>query len=210
MNQKTTYEQLITEKLEGMPVPDMADAIWARIENQLDIDMPTDDGGTDPEPRNPSGGGWVGGTGLFVFVVALVTIFFINKNQRKRAQTKPPVQIEQKANNVQLGDTLQKAPDRSMPFESSRPQAAAPGIPVGITPTASDNAVNKDTTALYPPMVTTVDQKTPDTVRNVVTVTPPPVSKQDSVKPKRTRGVPGITNDDYRIVPVDRDSAKGQ
>lgn len=210
MNQKTTYEQLITEKLEGLPVPDMADAIWARIETQLDIDMPTDDGGTDPEPRNPSGGGWVGGTGLFVFVVALVTIFLINKNQKKRAQSKSPVQIEQKANNVQTSDTIQKVPDRSTPFESNMPQATAPGVSVGITPPASGNAVNKDTTALYPPMVTTVDPRKPDTVRNVVTVTPPPGSKQDSVKPKRTRGVPGITNDDYRIVPVDRDSAKGQ
>lgn len=208
MNQKTTYEQLITGKLEGIPVPDMADAIWARIENQLDIDMPTDDGGTDPEPRDPSGGGWVGGTGLFVFVVALVTIFLINKNQRKRAQSKPPVQMEQKANNVQSGDTLQKVSDRSSPFENIRTQTAAPGVPAGITPPASDNAVNQDTTALHSPFVTTVDQRTPDTVQRVATVTPPHVSKQDSVKPRRTRGVPGITNDDYRIVPVDRDSAK--
>ena len=74
MNQKKAYEQIITGKLEALPLPDLADAIWARIETQLDIDMPEGDGGPGSGPS--SGGGWIGGAGLFVFVAALITIFF--------------------------------------------------------------------------------------------------------------------------------------
>ena len=45
MNNKQAYEITITSKLEALPLPDMEDAIWSRIEAQLDIDLPTDDGG---------------------------------------------------------------------------------------------------------------------------------------------------------------------
>ena len=58
MNERKAYEQTIKGKLEAIPLPDMEDAIWARIETQLDIDMPTDDGGGNaPSPNNPSGFG---------------------------------------------------------------------------------------------------------------------------------------------------------
>ncbi|MBK7883673.1 MAG: hypothetical protein IPJ81_07600 [Chitinophagaceae bacterium] len=40
MNKNTTYEQLIAQKLEQLAVPDSADAIWASIEQQLDVVMP--------------------------------------------------------------------------------------------------------------------------------------------------------------------------
>ena len=84
MNQKKAYEQTIAVKLEAIPLPDMADAIWARIENQLDIDMPTDDGGGNSTPDAPSGFGWIGGSVLFVFAVALVSFFIINNNNKNK------------------------------------------------------------------------------------------------------------------------------
>ena len=45
MKEKRAYEHIISGKLEALPVPDMEDIIWARIETRLDTDMPTDDGG---------------------------------------------------------------------------------------------------------------------------------------------------------------------
>ena len=44
MRNKETYELTITSKLEALPLPNLEDAIWSRIEAQLDIDLPTDDG----------------------------------------------------------------------------------------------------------------------------------------------------------------------
>jgi len=208
MNQKTTYEQLITEKLEGTPVPDMADAIWARIERQLDIEMPTDDSGTDPDPDSPSSSGWVGGAGLFVFVAALVTIFFINKNHKKSVQPIPsPVQ------NIHQPDSGQITPSKQGVIESSKffnkeNMEVEFKAPINATPFNNDRVTNKDTISVIPPAVI-FEPFQPDTIQKVTTVVSPPV-QQDSVKPKRPRGVTGITDKDYRVVPGGKDSAKSQ
>ena len=45
MNLLPTYEQTIANKRDGIEVPDMADAIWGRIEAVLDVEM--------PEPATP-------------------------------------------------------------------------------------------------------------------------------------------------------------
>lgn len=205
MDQKTTYEQLITEKLEGMPVPDMADAIWARIETQLDLDMPTDDGGSDPAPDAPSGSGWVGGAGLFAFVVALVTLFIINKNHKKKEPVIPSTNTTQKINDVQ-NSKAEVAPD-SLKQVDWRPQAVIPENPVNPTLIPQDDTRKEDTIAIVPQAVL-IQPFVPDTIHTITTMTPPKVN-QDTVKPKKSRGVPNITDNDYRIVPVKKDSARG-
>jgi hypothetical protein len=86
MEQRAAYEITIAGKLDHLPVPDMADAIWARIERQLDIDLPTNDGGNGPAPSKPSGPGAMG-WGLSALLVALVTTFFLLK---KEPQTTTP------------------------------------------------------------------------------------------------------------------------
>ena len=96
MDHKQAYEQIITGKLNALPLPDMADAIWSRIEDQLDIDMPEDDGGgNDPAP--PSGGSWPGRAGLFAFITAFITIFLIYKNNKKTETLPQPGQTTQPA-----------------------------------------------------------------------------------------------------------------
>jgi hypothetical protein len=206
MNQKTTYEQLITEKLEGMPVPDMADAIWARIEHQLDIDMPTDDSGTDPEPKSPSGSGWIGGAGLFVFVAALVTIFLINKNKNKSNASNPYVPVIQRTDSMQRNPVFQTASDSNI-ISEKRPQVVTQDVPIKSAPAVGEHMINKDTSVAFPQGLT--PHFNSDTQQQVVTNVPPPV-RQDSTKPKKSRGVQGITDNDYRIVPVAKDSTKGQ
>ena len=89
MNLKQPYEILIADKLEGLPVPDMADAIWARIELELDA-APSGDA---TEPANPLHIATPGisaktmallGGGL----LALVVLFFIIKKNTKRTEDK--------------------------------------------------------------------------------------------------------------------------
>ena len=96
MDHKQAYEQIIAGKLNALPLPDMADAIWSRIETQLDIDLPEDDGGGN-NPAPPSGGSWLGRAGLFVFIAAFVTIFLIYKNNKKTEALPQPGQTTQAA-----------------------------------------------------------------------------------------------------------------
>ncbi len=70
-----TYELLIAEKLEGIVIPDMADAIWVRIEAALDVEMPLID------PLAPSGkpfykdpAVWIS-AGVIAIIIALFLLF---------------------------------------------------------------------------------------------------------------------------------------
>jgi len=85
MRNKETYELTITSKLEALPLPNLEDAIWSRIEAQLDIDLPSDDGdgGTTPTPGSPSGSWWLKGTGLFILAVAIISFFTLTKSKNE-------------------------------------------------------------------------------------------------------------------------------
>ncbi|MGZ5247199.1 MAG: hypothetical protein ACXWV5_09155, partial [Flavitalea sp.] len=78
MNQLKAYEITIKGKLEAIPLPDMEDAIWARIEAQLDTDMPTDDGNNGPFD-SPSGPLTLGSS-ILVFLITLLTLYFSSGN----------------------------------------------------------------------------------------------------------------------------------
>jgi hypothetical protein len=143
-----------------------------------------------------------------VFVAALVSIFLINKSYKKRNPFNPPIQKVQNADSIQTNNSFQSTLDSSKLFKRNRQQVTTPSVPINTTSVVSDNAVNKDTTEVIPPPVTFEPFK-PDSIQKVTTFTPPQV-KLDSVQPKRYRGVSGITENDYRIVPVARDSTKGQ
>lgn len=68
MNTNTPYEHLIAAKLDQVPVPDMADSIWASIEAQLDAPVEIPDQKTTPKIK---GKGWYGFAGITVVVTAL-------------------------------------------------------------------------------------------------------------------------------------------
>src|SRR5687767_8471100 len=104
----------------------MADAIWARIEQQLDIELPTNEGSNDdPAPSAPSGTGPIG-WGLSVLVVALITAFLLYKN---RPQTNQP--------------ETQRAP---LPIEQTQPPAQNTTSPPedGTIVTKTVNKVSKE------------------------------------------------------------------
>ena len=189
MDQQPSSEQLLALTLQGRPVPDMADAIWARIEAQLDIDMPTDEGGSnDPGPSSPRGSGIIG-WGLSVVIVALVSAFLLFKNKPK---TNPSTQ-----------STPVPTEQINQPFQqtNSPPATNARGIkPTSLPPAAKENTdVTIDT--LEQPQITLLPKQA-DSVKAAppqpVAITP---SAKDTTPLKKKRGVSGITDDDYRIVP---------
>ncbi|HEU0112637.1 MAG TPA: hypothetical protein VFQ73_17305 [Flavisolibacter sp.] len=190
MNQKKAYEQIITGKLEALPLPDLADAIWARIETQLDIDMPEGDGGPGSGPS--SGGGWIGGAGLFVFVAALITIFLLSKNKNKE-------------NSLVLPNRTQQQAPATTPVINSGPLIDNTRREVQTSAPARVQPKNDSTTSDFPGLMPSPDitgnNPPSDSVQQATAIQLPPFLPADTVVKKRPRGVQGITDNDYRIVP---------
>jgi hypothetical protein len=191
MDQRLSYEQLIAGKLQSIPVPDMADAIWARVEAQLDIDMPTDDGGS--APQSPPSGPGIIGWGLSVFVVVLISLFLLYKNNSKTSPIQTP-----STTNQPLSTPIENITDP--------PEQEANDIRRSITAdpqTPIDNAtVKQDSIAPNPIVVNT--PLTVDSVSREITqpsVASSPLPKDTTATGKKKKGVSGISETDYRIVP---------
>jgi hypothetical protein len=198
MHQKTLYEQTITGKLEQLPLPDMSEAIWSRIENLLDVEMPTDNNGHPPAPSVPPGA-WIGG-GLAIFLIALINYFFTNKQPFNPSINQ---QEQFKPNN----EILIPAPQHNTP---GRPENL-PFQGTSSEPSLRQTDRNSDTALLLPTenlpvteIYTKEDTSNQMTKPLVETIIPP---LKDSVSSRKSKGVTGITDDDYRIVPK-KDSSR--
>lgn len=194
MNQKAAYELTITEKLEQLTVPDMVDAIWARIETQLDIDMPPDQGPSEPPSSPLTGGGlWIGS----LFIAALIaTIYFItNKSNTNNNQQNPADSINIINSPVNTIDRSPPSPDiQSSPTAVPGQNNSIPAI------------INNDST-VTPFLNDSIVNAIPDSIGNDLAIDAPPITRQpDTVSKKKGRGVKGIKDSDYRIEPVKKDS----
>jgi hypothetical protein len=207
MTQKTQYEIIISQKLEQLPLPNLQDAIWSRIEDQLDLDMPTDDN-TPNGPETPQSPDWrnlLYQAGPFAVIVALVTIFLVNKSQR--------------ANN-KIDNTNTAAPSRQVDRKNV-PGSGPPAAPQNKLPNRSGATVNYPASAKEP-VIQPVDSVLQQSV--VATATPAADSVQkaeptlvqqaplpelkDAAPKKKPRGVKGLSDSDYRLVPR-KDSTQG-
>jgi hypothetical protein len=202
MNQKTTYEVTITSKLDQLPIPDLREAIWARIEGELDADLPTDDGGDTPPPT-PNGGKALQ-FALPGIVVIIITLFLI------RANNKTP-QPQNNSKRTPTTQTTTTAPTASPPpvdtktiIQDDNAPVVYPGTnaPISTIPNRTDSA-SVPITDIIPPITDNTNQQ-PEPLVQAPAQLPP---KTDSVV-KKKRGVSGITDNDYRITPVKPDSTK--
>ncbi len=198
MNKRPTYEQLISEKLENITIPDMADAIWARIESQLDIDMPTNDGSNPPTPENPSGGSLFTGGIVGIVLLAIVTIFLLTKNHKKENTAQPTLSLP----SIETKTTQNnKPPDKIIEKQKEEQALPNPTINTNLDPVIQ----KRDSINAKEPILTMASDSI-NTNELPVTVLPPPsIQKADTLPKRKPRGVQGINADDYRIVPK-RDS----
>ena len=198
MKEKRAYEHIISGKLEALPVPDMADIIWARIETRLDTDMPTDEGG-DNSPQPPSGGGWIGKGSLFLFVTAFVGLFLTfknhkNKNSLQDVRTSVPVNAGPVKRDSMMYIGPNQEQSRSLPRNRTKTGDAYPA-----PNTIKDSAESPPKITLsFPPADTVAGQL----------VTTPLNAKADTAAVKKRRGVAGIKDDDYRIDAAKKDSSR--
>jgi hypothetical protein len=199
MNQKTTYEVTITSKLNQLPIPDLREAIWARIEGELDADMPTDDGGDTP-PSSPHGGKML----LYALpgiVVIIVALFLIKPSKQNPKPNNIPTTTP--TTKAIIAPTASPPPvDTKTVIPYKRDPVVYPGTnaPISSMPNRTDSASVPVTD--IPPVTDNTNQQAPPLVQA------PQPQKTDSVVQKKKRGVSGITNDDYRITPVKPDSSR--
>lgn len=210
MNPILPYEQLLADKVQRVPVPDMADAIWAAIEQELDKGTPGDNGG-DQSP-SPRGGG---SPGLFAYIAGgivigsiLLTYILTNKKKETPAnKLSPPVIVTPK--NTQ----------QNIPIDSNEvaPVKSNPASPFYKNDVKTDSNKNFNSFQQTIPLLDSLlnqqanrmqqdsaIDKTPSLVNRPVRIDSLPIDK--GIPPKKPRGVKGITNEDYYIKTEKKDS----
>lgn len=182
----------------------MVDAIWARIEAQLDMDLPTDEGPTNPPAEPKSGPGKWLNRGFIIAAVAIVLIYlFNNRKQATTSNDQPtitapvttPGNNENPVRNNSPGTNNTQTPQN----HSSAPANSSTVLPVdsnSIAPVTGPVLLQPDTAAVK--------------TNTAPVFTPPVVTPQKNNAPdstKKGRGVKDITDADYKIVPK-KDSSK--
>jgi len=198
MNQKALYELTITEKLEQLTAPDMVDAIWARIETQLDTDLPTDDGPANP-PAAPKTGPskWIR-RGFIVAVVAIVLIFSFNNRKQKFISTSQPTLNTPVTKPTNTDNTVRNNSPGTNNAITPQRNTSALANPSPVLPVDS-NATAPVTLPLQPEPDSSKLNTNPQPVLTPPLVVPQKNPPSDSTK--KSRGVKGISDNDYKIVP---------
>jgi hypothetical protein len=81
MNLLPTYEQTIANMQGEMEIPDMADAIWGRVEAALDVEMPVNDSPAPPQgnPFFKQPAVWIIGAGILAIIIVLFLLMSNSK-----------------------------------------------------------------------------------------------------------------------------------
>lgn len=226
MSQALPYEQLIAEKLEQLPpLPEMADAIWARIEKQLDDELPTDDTSPDSGPSGPitgSGGmSSLGRLGLLA-IGAIILIYWLNyrkadlfsplgsPQEQLEKPASPPNKVESPGNKGAAGAEV-PAGTPGASVHSNVP--IVPGVSDSLSTNAPPPQVPGDSLQVVSP-----EPLQPGNVEGInnigsqqVEVKETPINAgklPDSSKlRKKPTGIKGIGPEDYKIVPQKKDSS---
>lgn len=189
MNQKETYEIIIAQKLEQLPVPAMEDAIWNRISAQLDIEMPQT---TPPDNTPPDNSALLNIATLFVLLTALSCYLFIEFFHQTPVQVTPTPAI---APQTITKDSV---------WHELPPALVQPPLP-DERPVEKKTIIQPDTTHAIQPLIITpvVDSIATDPPEQIITppviVLTPPAT--DTTPKKKPRGVPGLSDNDYKIAP---------
>ncbi len=205
MNTPTSYETIIAEKLEQLPVPDMADSIWASIQLQLDAGLPGEDSNNSPS-QNPTKG--LPGMGKAIYfsiftaiIIAIILIYKTNKNNAKKINNlSVPAKTEIVAPIADSGLLINTPTEKNIitaPKVTNKKDSIA-------TPFISGKRINSDSLIrLDAPLNNTGYGTVLKNKPQLPAVDAPPLPTV--IKPK---GVKGITNDDYKIQSSKNDSLK--
>jgi hypothetical protein len=204
VNKRTSYEIAIAKKTEQCPVPDIADAIWSSIKNQLDKHSEDPDKDGNKEAQSGSQREFISFRNLLYFFAAtivvitiiIVALLLFNKEEGPSKNTPaPPKNIPQSSPQKQDGRYSDSAT-----IKRSKPP---------YSPSIKNSTVSIDSIL----MIGDAEKNLPiinvpgsDSVLNQVLTPPDSLSKLPVIK--KPHGVKGITNDDYKIISSKKDSVK--
>ena len=205
MNTTTPYEKLIAGKLDQVPVPDMADSVWANIAMQLDAggdgpDQGEDgpDGGDGPDqggaPHRWGGLPGKGWFGIFGVVVVVATLWWYYDHKVVPIAHAPvPAAAPAFAPVVTPGPVVEPAAvtDSGTSINGVKRKSALP----------APAEVKKDTVLLNKAPENIIHPDSASQQALARDWVPVPFFDSLSVKPRgrKPRGVKGITSDDYKI-----------
>jgi hypothetical protein len=197
VNEIRPYEQLMAAKLDQITVPDMSDAVWAGIEEQLDA-PPGEPGAGDGSGFKVSG--WWG-----LFAVAVVVGLLFWYFGRKGVVSSPPSRALPTQQAPVREDSVGPAESvRPGPVGSRKPAGgkSIPVVPVdslSFQKTPVDSALADSSVRQVAPPVKVdsgFQQRNRPALPDADLYTTPPVLPPGGRKHK---GVKGITDDDYKI-----------
>lgn len=207
MNNRTTYEQLIADKLQQLPIPDMADAIWARIEQQLNVEMPVDDQGLNNTPGSSSPGfRFPGNTMLYIFIAALTTIYFLSKSfatKQEKDQTATEIYLDQTDSTIVNIEEEVPNDSQTIKFRNDKADISLPEAILNVQQEPIKNEVEVNATEEATATNAIIEKPMPQ----IQTQNFKPLVSQntDTIPTKKGRGVK-LNPNDYRIAPVKKDS----
>ena len=206
LNSKKSYEILITEKLEQLPVPDMADAIWARIELQLDAAPGTD---ADTSPTSVTKPAKIVSAKTMAIIAGgiitiIILIFLLKRNAKKPEKIKepPPTQSNVKIDgNISVPGSVNKTGSFTQPeLPQNNIVKPAPVLSPGNIPGSKNDSL----------FIQSLPVTTKDSNRSMITapIFSPVIDSFSVVPPpfKKPKGVKGITDADYKILGGKKDS----
>lgn len=205
MNQLTTSEQLIAAKLQELSAPAKIDAIWARIEQQLDVEMPIDESGaTDTGASSNPGLYFPGSKFLYLFLAAVAGIYFLTRpyaiqNERSETDAQP---------SYQTIDSLDTVTDpRNVPDQKNRvtDKADMPVTKQIITEDSMSVTSEQVPLQILTKEAEPIHQLSAPIVNSEIKKPLVTMPSTDST-PKKGRGVKGINISDYKIAPVKKDN----
>lgn len=204
MNQLTTYELHIADQLQQLPVPDMADAIWSRIEQGLDVEMPVNESGHNNGSSSLPGFRFPGNILFYLFIIAFVSIVLY---QRQSDTPKEEILIP---SHVPVNSM---APQKNIRGDHSGSPVKNEQVPAGkadgkVVEEESETVISTRQPSVFTPAEVIKEnndlQKKDFPVVDVLQKKPAPLLTDSA--PKKSRGVPSINANDYRIVPAKKDS----
>ena len=207
MNERTSYEILISEKAEQCSVPDMADNIWSAIDSGLNA-SPANMNNNDQGQLNASShaGKSLNWWKLSLFgtagCIAIATIVLLSlpkdsSNAKKNNNIQPEHQtapVQPPADSLHLNPVeIKKTTPPHTPTDKNTP------IVVPDSTLIKKDSVNNMSTIKAPIVdsVVTSPQKLPDSSATLPNI-------------KKPHGVRGISPDDYKITPYKKDSTNGK
>ncbi|MEC5145876.1 hypothetical protein HBIMPC_19475 [Chitinophaga sp. 212800010-3] len=186
VNTTTPYEQSIAAKLEQVPIPDMADGIWANIDMQLDAVADGPDTGAPKKNITPkyTTAIWYG---LAAAMVAATLLWYYSRKDHTPAKV-PPQEISP------IPQVTAPAKDSNTTVEQRKiPQVKpTPGKDSILLKDTLNNIPATDSIATPQPLPVRIDSSSVKHYR-------PYIDSANIPRRKKPKGVGGITPDDYRI-----------